>query len=96
MNVFPKHHRSSYLVLSVIVLFVYLGSSMCNMATNKDEKNTQEIIYGQNENYIGSRSCISCHKQIYDSYITTAHYKTSAMMDNQSIRQGGNNIESVY
>ncbi len=96
MNVFSKHHRSSYLVLSVIVLFVYLGSSMCNMETNKDQKNLQEIIYGQNENYIGSRSCISCHKQIYDSYIMTAHYKTSAMMDTGSFRQGGYSADSVY
>jgi hypothetical protein len=36
--------------------------------------------------YAGSASCMSCHKSVYESYLSTAHYKTTRPATKASIR----------
>jgi len=63
------------------------------MSSKKEEK----AVYGSNDNYIGSHTCITCHKEIYDSYIKAApHYKTSAMMDPKKFELVYQNTDSVF
>ena len=89
MNFASKHYKSTYLIISMIVLLIYFGASMCGVISNKDEKKGQ-VIFGSDENYIGSQTCVSCHKEIYNAYILGHHYRTSAWIDSS------NDKESYY
>jgi len=47
----------------------------------------QPVATHENGNgFVGSATCIQCHKNIYDSHINTAHFKTSARADSLSIK----------
>jgi hypothetical protein len=87
MKISSKYFKYQYLVVCLISLFIYLGISMCNVKNNKKDSNGY-ITYGPNDKYVGSRTCITCHKEIYNSYINTAHYNTSAVVDSTSIASG--------
>lgn len=55
-----------------------------NECINK-EKNKSDAGSKYSE-YAGSASCIKCHKNIYDSHIKTAHFQTSSLASQESIR----------
>ncbi|MCJ7468596.1 MAG: cytochrome c family protein [Maribacter sp.] len=38
------------------------------------------------ENYVGSTTCLECHKDIYESHLNTAHYNSSAKSDKGHIK----------
>ena len=45
--------------------------------------------------FAGSEKCATCHKQIYDSSLTTGHFLTSEQASQENIKgsfQNGNNI----
>lgn len=56
------------LITSCIVIF-----SQC---IRKPEEGDKKDLRGKQ--FSGAATCISCHKGIYDSYVTTGHYQTSA------------------
>ena len=95
MKVISKYYRNSYLVLSLIVLFIYFGATMCYVAVKKDEKKVS-AIYGANDGYIGSHTCISCHKEIYNNYINARHYNTSTLVDSVDFKPDVYNMDSVF
>jgi hypothetical protein len=47
------------------------------------------------EQFAGAASCAGCHKNIYDSYLSTAHYNTSHPASKQSVK-GGFDSSFVY
>lgn len=57
----------SLLIISCIIIF-----SQC---IHKQPGEHNKDIRG--EQFAGSTSCMGCHKHIYDSYVSTGHYKTS-------------------
>jgi hypothetical protein len=95
MRVVSKYFRSSYGVLSLIMLFIYFGATMCNVHSNRDDKRTA-AIHGATEDYIGSHNCIKCHRQIFDTYINTGHYQTSGLVDANKFSKAGYNMDSVF
>ena len=95
MKIVSKYFRGYRLVISLMVLCIYLGTTVCNLAGNKHEKESR-AVYGPNENYIGSQSCISCHKAVYDGYAATPHYNTSAFMDAGKFSKTYTNTDSVF
>jgi nitrate/TMAO reductase-like tetraheme cytochrome c subunit len=46
--------------------------------------------------YAGTASCISCHKNIYDSFLTTGHYLTSQNADSGIIKGSFETGRNVY
>ena len=90
-----KYFRGYHLVISLMVLCIYLGTTVCNPTGNKYEK-VSTTVYGPNEDYVGSQSCISCHKAIYDGYTTTPHYNTSALVDASKFNKTYTNTDSVF
>ncbi len=47
------------------------------------------------EGFVGSATCLECHAEIYDTHIQTAHFNTSALPTEQSIKgsfDAGSNI----
>lgn len=93
MNIFSKYFRGYRLVISLMVLCIYLGTTVCNTRNSKEE---YKVVYGANENYIGSQSCIACHKEVYKGYTATPHYNTSALMDAGKFSKTYTNTDPVF
>ena len=43
-------------------------------------------VFDHYEGYVGPDSCRECHQEYYDGFVQTAHYRTSALASNESIR----------
>lgn len=70
-------------ILIVCVLFTLIVLlSQCISSTNTPIA----IEDSKSELFAGSASCISCHKNIYDSFIHTAHHLSSRTADANSIK----------
>ena len=74
------HNRHVLIACVLFTLIVFL--SQCISGTNtpvaiKDDKG---------ELFAGSASCISCHKNVYDSFMHTAHHRSSRIADVNSIK----------
>ncbi|MDB5140343.1 MAG: hypothetical protein JWR12_2259 [Mucilaginibacter sp.] len=57
-----------------ICFLIFLLVPLCALLTqclNKDKKDPRDEVYA------GSDKCIKCHKNVYDSYIHTAHFQSS-------------------
>lgn len=67
--------KKSNLVTGIILLLVYLGSILSS--SFKRLADQPKIMHIGDSAYIGSASCVSCHKDIAASHIKTAHYLTS-------------------
>ncbi|MEP7144293.1 MAG: multiheme c-type cytochrome [Ferruginibacter sp.] len=67
---------------------IYILASFCltilifNNCINRQKKNTDF----RGEGYIGSEKCSTCHKEIYDSYVKTAHYLSSSPASKDAIK----------
>ncbi len=53
-------------------------------------------VHGNGGAFAGSASCIACHKDIYDTHVHTAHYKTSALADSSSIKGSFKTGENTF
>lgn len=82
MKSVSKYFQGYRLVITIIVLLIYVSSSMCNTSTIMK---AAKDVYGANDDYIGSQTCITCHKETYDSYAKTPHYNTSAWMNSEKL-----------
>lgn len=71
---FIKHKTKTIGIFLLILVFVYTGNMVCASFT-KTNTTTPETI--DVTAFAGSASCVSCHKSICDSQLTTAHYLTS-------------------
>lgn len=70
MKIISKYFRGRHLVIMLIVFLVYVGSSMCTAKSNEEK---DKMVYGPNDRYIGSQTCITCYRKIYDSLLIVAH-----------------------
>jgi hypothetical protein len=77
--------KTIILCLSILVCASILGSCFSN------QKNSEALkkVSGPTSQYVGSTSCKSCHAQIYDSYLQTAHFKSSSVVDEK-------NFDKIY
>lgn len=67
--------KKSHFVLSAIFIIIWLGNTM---STTFNNKATGINIQNQGRSkFTGSAVCASCHKDIYESNIKTAHYLDS-------------------
>lgn len=46
--------------------------------------------------YAGADACIRCHKGVYESYLSTAHYKTSAPADTTSVKGSFSAPDNIF
>jgi hypothetical protein len=92
-------YRRSAIVLFLISCCFFLLIQCINNSNEKkantirtDILNTKNVNYQQ---FTGSEKCMSCHKEIYDSFIGTSHYHTSLPASEKYIRgnfEPGKNI----
>ncbi len=81
MWLFSKY-KSSALTLFVILLCV-LFFTMC--INNQKDKPQQTSLNNSYQKFAGSAKCISCHKDVYEKHIHTAHFLTSSFATDQNI-----------
>ena len=91
-------YRRSPLVLVTIVSTVFI---LTRCVSNEGQDKTAELKADKElitfESYTISEKCMSCHKEIYDSHIKTAHYLTGQPSSEASIKgsfQKGRNTYS--
>jgi predicted CXXCH cytochrome family protein len=77
------------LLLAIFLIPLVLIFSQCFNADQKTD--------ARGKMYAGSASCVKCHKDIYSSYLHTAHFKTSQLASpkniNGSFAEGSNVFE---
>ena len=71
----PK--RLLYVLFAIVSCIIIFSQCISNGDSKADLRGPE---------YAGSESCASCHKGIYDSYLATAHYKTSSPGSSGSIK----------
>ena len=60
----------------------------CKYGGVESEYNSPQVLatHFNGENFVGSHTCIECHADIYVSHIKTAHYRTSALADTNTVK----------
>lgn len=76
-------YRSSAISLFAISFCIFLLTKCIN---NEKDKSDAAVKTGSYEKFAGSDKCISCHKDIYDTHIHTAHFLTSAAASEKNIK----------
>jgi nitrate/TMAO reductase-like tetraheme cytochrome c subunit len=78
-----SQYRSSSVIIFIILLCILFFTTCINNEKDKHDDNTLNKNY---EKFAGSGKCISCHKNIYDSHMQTAHFLTSLPATAKSIK----------
>lgn len=84
-------YRLLALVVSLITLIIVVTVS-CIHQPNTDTISSV-IKY---EDYISEEKCMGCHKNIYDSFLTTAHHLTGLPAEEKNIKGSFNKEKNTY
>jgi len=86
MRIKIKYRRSPLVLFTIISTVFFLARCVSN--EEKDKIADPKVDKGSItfESYTTSESCISCHKEIYNSHIKTAHYLTGQPSSEGSIK----------
>jgi hypothetical protein len=76
-----KIRKIHYVVLALFVI-VYVCNTTCT--SHRDGAPVIRNVYGQQ--FAGSFSCMSCHREIYKTHILSSHYRDSRPASKTSIR----------
>jgi hypothetical protein len=90
---YVQHIKKRHYVIALLLALVYLTNTRWiqrpgeNSLRQNNPGNTDQAINDPAPNkFAGSVSCRSCHKEIYDSHIHTAHYQDSRPAAKQFIK----------
>ena len=75
-------YRFSLIIILVIILCMFFFTKCIN---NEKEQTESSVSTGYTS-FAGSASCAGCHKNIYDTHVNTAHFKTSGPATEKNIR----------
>ena len=83
MQLILQYSYSAIIILIILLSVLFFA----NCVSNEKDK-TINIVQKEKEyqKFAGSDKCISCHKNIYDTHIQTAHFLTSSVATAQSIK----------
>ncbi len=83
---FKSYHIANYIkVAAVLVIFVLTGIILCNSCSSPGSE-FSKIIHPAGKEFAGSRTCKSCHSDIYESHARTAHALSSDIGSSQTIK----------
>ncbi|MEO6537640.1 MAG: multiheme c-type cytochrome [Ferruginibacter sp.] len=77
-------YRSYIITLLSISISIFLFTKCINIAN--EQPGTVVTSDSSFEKYAGSQTCASCHKDIYDKHMLTAHFLTSAIATETNIK----------
>ncbi|MCW3120282.1 MAG: hypothetical protein JWM28_4364 [Chitinophagaceae bacterium] len=81
--------RSTITAILIVAAIIFLFSQCL-------DRKKEVIADSKGRPYAGSETCKDCHKNIYDSFIHTAHYNTSAPATEESVKGRFNTDSSIY
>lgn len=84
--------KKQYAITFCLSALISIGSLICisfNLANQKKNSSAGNT-------YIGSKACMNCHKEIYNSYLQTAHYLTSSIADEHTIKGSFKEGKNVF
>ncbi|HET9430711.1 MAG TPA: multiheme c-type cytochrome [Chitinophagaceae bacterium] len=87
---------STYPRTLLIISFIVLCGFLLTKCMNSGSKNDGLIRDLEGNVFAGSASCASCHKDIYESHIKTAHYLTSQPASDSLIKGSFKKGENVF
>ena len=67
-------------------IIMSLGAFLLMKCINNENGKLNTVIKPGYEEFAGSDKCISCHRNIYDTHVHTAHFLTSAMALEKNIK----------
>jgi nitrate/TMAO reductase-like tetraheme cytochrome c subunit len=82
-SVKTKMHRTGLVIFTIISCVFVMARCMNNDTTEKNS--LSEIKFAD---FAGPEKCISCHKEIYDTYIQTAHSLTAKPVEEKYFKGG--------
>lgn len=75
-------YRFSLIIILVIILCMFFFTK----CINNEKEQTESSVSTAYTSFAGSASCAGCHKNIYDTHVNTAHFKTSGPATEKNIR----------
>ena len=96
MRIKIKYRRSPLVLITIVSTVFTLARCVSDEEKDKtaETKVDKELITF--ESYTSSQKCISCHKEIYESHIKTAHYLTGQPSSEGSIRGSFQKGKNTY
>lgn len=85
----------------VILGFLFIGLAILKLyhaLSGPEEKYSDAKVIAYHYNgigYVGSTTCMECHKDIYNSHVETAHYNTSTFTTLENIRGSFEEEENI-
>jgi len=80
---FKKMAKRNYVVF-ILLMLIYCSNIMFTTLSVPVKK--RDLQTGEDKKFAGSASCVSCHKQLYESHIKTAHYLDSRESSKEFIK----------
>ncbi|MHA4896420.1 multiheme c-type cytochrome [Pedobacter sp. PWIIR3] len=59
-------------------------------------KKTGGVALASDSTIAGTKTCVQCHKNIYDDYLSNVHYNTSRVVSGHSLFQGDSALSTDY
>lgn len=86
-------YRSTATVLFIILLCMLFLTKCINK--EKKEESAEAALAGF-KNFAGSAACANCHKSIYESHLNTAHFHTSEIATEKSIKGSFDSAKNTF
>lgn len=85
-----RRNRHLLGVLFILLLFIFVFSR----CVDKQEK--EVIINKEGQQFAGAEACKSCHKDVYESFLKTAHHFTSQPANEKTIKEASGTDKPSY
>ncbi len=88
--------NSLLLIISVFMIAIVYN---CKYSIEESDYFKPQVLatHFNGEQFVGSTTCMECHKDIYSTHLKTAHYNTSAIADSNSVKgsfkEGSNTLD---
>ena len=91
MRIKIKYRRSSLVLISIVCIIFILAR--CVSAEKKPKPTEEAITFAS---YTTAEKCVSCHKEIYESHLKTAHYLTGQPAEEKFIKGSFEEGKNAY
>ena len=85
-------YRRSAISISIIVICIFLLTK----CVSREEQDKAVIKNADSTQFTGSAKCAGCHKSIYETHINTAHFHTSEIASEKSIKGSFDTGKNVF
>src|SRR6185503_16911385 len=93
MQIRIKYRRSVLVIVTIAGTVFILARCVSNDSKDSEIKVEEAITF---DSYATSEKCMSCHKEIYENHITTAHYLTGQPANDGSIKGSFQKGKNTY